>query len=284
MTIKIVTDTGADLPADLAIKHNISVVPVNVMFGDDVYKDGISITKEEFNNKMFVEGLIPKTSQPSPSDFLTVYKDITDNGDSVLSIHLSSKLSGTYNSALQAAESMDLGTGQKIQIVDSLKASIPIALGVLATAEHLQNNPNISIGELAQYADDALKRSTVYVALNTLEYLQRGGRIGKASALLGTMLRIKPILSLEGGEVVPVAKCRSLSQSLAQISDLIASQGELSSAALIYNTDLETKDSLKAQLLAGHPGLNLIETEFGPSIGSYVGPNAIGVATIPKGS
>ena len=282
MSIKIITDTSADLPASLAEQHNIEIIPINVMFGNETYKDGVTISGEEFNHKMFVEGQIPQTSQPSPADFLNIYEKLIEAGHSILSIHVSSKLSGTCNSAEQAADSFSMSPEQGIKVVDSLKGSVPITLGVLATAEHLANNPDISLEDLASYAETTLRRTTVYVALNTLEYLQRGGRIGKASALLGTMLRIKPILSLEDGEVVPIAKCRSLNQSLEKMSSLIAEQGKLTSAALIYNTDPETKDAFKSQLIAAYPGLELVETTFGPSIGSYVGPNAIGVATLPE--
>lgn len=281
MTIKIVTDTGSDLPMDLASTHDIRTVPINVMFGDQIYKDGVDITPEEFNNKMFIDGLLPKTSQPSPSDFIPIYENLAAQGHSILSIHLSSKLSGTYNSAIQAADSVRSSTDASIRVVDSLKASIPMTLGVLAAAKHLSDNPSISLEDLGSYTEDVLSRTTVYVALDTLEYLQKGGRIGKASALLGGMLRIKPILSIQDGEVVPVAKCRSLNQSLDQISQIVADQGKLLSAALIYNTDLETKELLRTELLSHNPGLPLIETTFSPSIGTYVGPNAIGVATLP---
>lgn len=284
MSIKIVTDTGSDLPAHLAEQHDIHIVPLNVMFDDAVYKDGVDITVEEFNNKLFVEGKLPKTSQPSPADFLNTYEQLLEQGHSIISIHVSSKLSGTYNSAIQASESIAKPSGQEISVIDSLKASIPITLGVLATANHLSANPSITLDELSVFAENTLRKCSVYVALNTLEYLHKGGRIGKASALLGTMLRVKPILSLESGEVVPIAKCRSLTQSLQKMTELIAVEGELQSAAVIYNTDTETKETLKAQLLSIQPNLDLIETTFGPTIGSYVGPNAIGLAALPKSS
>ena len=283
MTIILVTDSASDIPPQLAEQHGIRVIPLNVMINDKTFKDGIDIQIDEFNKYMFEEDILPKTSQPSPSEFLNVYQEIINQGDSIISIHISSKVSGTLNSATQAKAMVGtLPENQFIEIIDTKLASIPVALIAVEVANSLKTNPDWDFNAQVSVAKTITDKTSVYLAIDTLEYLEKGGRIGKASALLGSLLRIKPILSMSDGEVVPISKSRSLSQSIQRLTDIAQSVGQLHAVAIIYNTNDSLLDEIENPISLQNPDITVIRARFGPVVGTYVGPNAVGIAMITK--
>ena len=202
MAIRIVTDSVSDLPPALAQANDITVIPCYVIIGSETYKDGVEITADRFYSRLPTLSRLPSTSQPTIADFQGVYQQLLDQGHQILSIHVSAKLSGTLNSASQARAA--LGDSSDIEIVDSQLASAPMALAVLDAAQRARETSDVH--EVARQVRGSLLRNHGFVMVDTLEYLQKGGRIGKAQAFVGGMLKVKPILTIRDGEVHPVER------------------------------------------------------------------------------
>lgn len=272
MAIRIVTDSAADLPPELVRQWDITVVPCNVVVGDVSYKDGVDISADEFYRKLVANPQLPTTSQPSAADFQAVYEDLVEQGDSIVSIHLSAKLSGTLNSAEQARDSI---SAADIQIIDSQLASIPMGLVVLAAAQLAQNGGPSQ--EIADQVRRDLPLTQCYFLLDTLEYLQKGGRIGKAQAFLGGVLNVKPILGLRDGEVHPVERARNRQRGIRRLLELAHEAAPLRQLAVIYSTEPEMAEELRRGLTDLLPEDQIVTTRYGAVLGTYIGPSAVGL-------
>ncbi len=279
MAVRIVTDSVADLPPALAQANDITVIPCYVIIGSETYKDGLEISADRFYSRL--EGLsrLPTTAQPSVADFQEVYQRLLDEGHQIVSIHVSSKLSGTLNSATQAKAAV--GDSPDIEIVDSQMASAPMALAVLSAARWARESTDFR--ELARIVRQSLVRNHGFVMVDTLEYLQKGGRIGKAQAFMGGMLKVKPILSIRDGEVHPVERPRSLERAKNRLVELAMDLAPIRQVNISYSTDRVQALGIRAQLAELVAPENLIESRFGPVLGTYVGPNALGVAVTQGG-
>ena len=273
MAIKIVTDSVADLPAGLVEELDITVVPCNVVLGDVNYKDGVDLGPDELFRRMAAGPGLPTTSQPSMAEFQSVYQELTANGDSIVSIHPSAKVSGTFNSAQQARNS--LGDAD-IHVIDSGMASIAEGLVVL-TAAQLAKEAG-SAEEVASQVQAGLSKTHAFFLLDTLEYLQKGGRIGKAQAFLGGVLSVKPILGMQDGEVHPVERPRSRQRGIRRLRELAAQMAPVRQMAVIYSTELQEAEDLKQGFSDLLPDDQIITARFGSALGVYVGPHAVGVA------
>ena len=279
MTIRVVTDSTCDLPAHLAEDLGITVVPCNVMFGDDTYRDGVDLKPDEFFQKLGASQRLPTTSQPSVADFEAVYRQLLDEGHEIVSVHVSQKLSGTYNSAIQAKA--EVGESAPITVIDSQMASI--GLGLLALQAGRAAQTALDHRETAEKVRAALPQVNCVLALDTLEYLQKGGRIGKAQAFAGSLLKVKPILTLQEGEVHPLERPRSLDRAVRRLAEMAREQAPLRQLAVIHSTESERSMELKRSLSDLLPEDQIIETRFGPALGVYVGPRAFGVAFTREG-
>ena len=279
MAVRIVTDSVADLPPAVAQANDITVIPCYVIIGSETYKDGLEMTADRFYSRL--EGLsrLPTTAQPSVADFQEVYQRLLDEGHQIVSIHVSSKLSGTLNSATQAKAA--IGDSVDIEIVDSQLASAPMALAVLSAAQWARESTDFR--ELARTVRQSLLRNHGFVMVDTLEYLQKGGRIGKAQAFVGGMLKVKPILSIRDGEVHPVERPRSLERAKTRLVELAKDLVPIRQVNISYSTDRVQALGIRAQLAELVAPEYLIESRFGPVLGTYVGPNALGVA-VTQGS
>ena len=269
----------SDLPSALAQANDITVVPCYVIIGSETYKDGVELTADRFYSRLPTLSRLPSTSQPTIADFQEFYQRLLNQGHQILSIHVSSKLSGTLNSAAQAKAS--LGDPSDIEIVDSQSASAPMALIVLDAARMARESANIQ--EVARQVRQSLLRNHGFVMVDTLEYLQKGGRIGKAQAFVGGMLKVKPILSIRDGEVHPVERPRSLERAKNRLVELAKELAPIRQVNISYSTDRVQALGIRAQLAELVAPENLIESRFGPVLGTYVGPNALGVA-VTQGS
>ena len=274
MAIKIVTDSVADLPPALASANGITVVPAYVIIGDETLRGGVDITADGFYERLATLSRLPTTSQPTIADFHGVYQRLLDQGHQIVSIHCSGKLSGTVNSAAQAKAA--LGDDAPIEVVDSELASAPQGLVALNAAQWVNEMPDCH--ELALRVRQSLSRYRCYVLLDTLEYLQKGGRIGKAAAFVGGMLKVKPILTIQDGEVHPVERPRSRERGRARLVELVRGLAPLRQINISYSTDREQALALRAELASMVDPECLIESRFGPALGTYVGPNALGVS------
>ena len=275
MAVKLVTDSTCDLPRELAEEWNITVIPCNVHFDDEVYKDGIDIGPDEFYRKLVASPRLPTTAQPSVNDFLQVYEPLCNEGHDVVSIHVSAKLSGTLNSAAQARESVQSSGSGRIEVIDSRMASVGLGLAALEAARVVQSGA--SYDEVVASVQSSLQRVHSYFLVDTLEYLQKGGRIGKASAFLGSILNIKPLLTIEDGEAHPLERARTRERGLRRLVEIVRGCAPLKSLSIIYSTTPDEAESLKERLQDLVPEEEIVMARFGPVVGTYIGPGALGV-------
>lgn len=275
--IHVVTDSGGDLPLEVRERLGIHVVPLTVQFGDEIFKDGVEISVGEFYTRLKADALIPSTCQPSPADFVEMYEKIAEPGDTIISIHLSSKMSGTYQSAVLASTMIDPSI--QVKTIDSRAASLGIGLVAVAAAEAAQAGKDLD-GILAD-AQHAIDHLQVYFVVDTLEYLQKNGRIGLASALMGTLLNIKPILTLVDGQVAPFEKVRGKSKALKRIRELTsefkAQNPDKKLRAALSHADNYTEAKKFADELPNILDLDgeVLIGDIGPTIGVHTGPGAV---------
>ncbi len=278
MAVKLVTDSTCDLPQELAQHWGITVIPCNVHFDDEVYKDGIDIGSDEFYRRLVSSARLPTTAQPSVNDFLQVYRPLTDEGHDVLSVHLSAKFSGTLNSAIQAREALpSSGSGGpgRIEIIDSQLTSMGLGLIVLAAAQMIKSGA--SYDQVVAGVQASMTQTHCYFLLDTLEYLQKGGRIGKASAFLGSLLSVKPILTIKDGEAHPAERVRTRERGVGRLVDIIRGLAPVSRLSIVYSTTAGDAEALKERLGDLASQEEIIVTRFGPVVGTYLGPGALGV-------
>jgi DegV family protein with EDD domain len=272
MAVKVVTDSTSDFPPELARDLDITVVPLTVFFGDEAFKDGVEITREQFFDRLTNGNVHPRTTQPSVGDFVEVYKALTEQGHEIVSVHVSDKLSGTMNSALSALQELP---DAKVEIVNSQLTAIALTLVVKKTAEIARAGG--SLQDVAAAARDAAAHTHSYFVLDTLEYLQKGGRIGKAQALIGGLLSIKPILKLVDGEIHPHEKVRTHAKAITRLKEIAAMVGPFEEIGLIY----EGPEDGEEQLIEFFQGLTsnpVVTGKIGPVIGTHTGPAVVGFA------
>ena len=274
MAIRIVTDSCADLPPEAARENDITVVPLYVNIGGGTYRDGMDIDADRFYPLLEQLPGLPTTSQPSVADFASVYQRLLDEGHQVVSIHVSGKLSGTLNSATQARSL--LGDPPQIAILDSRLAGGAQALLALSAAQWALETTDVD--EVARQAGRSIERVHSFVVVDTLKYLQRGGRIGKVQAFLGDALKFKPIISVRDGEPHPVERTRTRRRAIARIISLARDLGPVSRLHVSYSTGREGAQAVIAGLVDLVEPDNIIESRFGPVLGTHLGPNVIGVA------
>jgi len=269
--VRIVTDSTADLTKEQQQAAGITVVPLNVHFGDQVFRDHVDLTADEFFHRLKASTQLPRTSQPSVGVFEEAYRTLRENGDDIVSVHLSSKVSGTYNSALMAANAVD---EQAIEVVDSLSTSM--ALGFMALEGARLARAGRDRATIAERLRALVPKARVICVVDTLTYLERGGRIGKARALLGSLLNVKPILQLKDGEVVPVGRARGRPQALNKLVELLERDGHVSQLAIMHGAAQADAEQLRERVAASYPGLDILLTEIGAVLGTHTGPGVIG--------
>lgn len=279
-TFAVVTDSGADLPSSIASDLGIRVVPLSIHFGDEIFQDGVTLSADAFYQRLTTDKEHPPhTSQPSPGDFQHVYEALREEGvRQVLSIHLSGKLSGTIQSATIAAREVD---DMEIVTVDSRMASMGI--GMLAMQAARLAREGRSLQEAVAEVEALRDQFHVVFAVDTLEYLARNGRIGRAQSFLGGLLSIKPVLGLEDGEVVPLERMRGKNRALQEIVDrTVAFLGDRAGRMAIVHSQAQAEaDSVRSRIEEQCQLVEVIVTHLGPTIGTHVGPGTISVLTLP---
>jgi len=275
MTVKIVTDSISDLPPQVVQELGITVVPLNVRFGADVYRDGVDLTAEQFYDKLVDSKTLPVTSVPPPGTFAEAYDKLADETDEILVITLTSKLSGTHEVALQSRGLMKREC--RVEVVDSKCAVMAQGFVVMAAAKAAQTGA--SFDEVLDIAHRNIPRVDMRAAFDTLEYLQRGGRIGKAQAFLGSMLRMNPIIGLKDGEVFPFGRERSRAKAIDHLYNFVMSYPHIEELAIEYATALDEVEMLAERLSSKFPKERIYYSRASPVIGTHTGPSLL-VATV----
>ena len=274
MTIKIVTDSTADLPPGLVKELGITVVPLYVRFGDETYRDGVDITGDEFYKRLLTDPIHPNTSQPTPQDFTNVYRSLCQQANGIISIHISGKLSGTCSSALQAKEVV--AAKCPVEVIDSKTTSM--ALGLIVMAAVTIANTGASVKQVAEDIRHVVSDVQLLVIFDTLKYLAKGGRIGKAKSLLGSVLNVKPLLTIKDGEFVPVTQVRSRSKGIDKLFDFAKDAANVEDLIVIHSTTRDEADALASRIGSTIKLKQIRIARLGPVLGAHGGPGVLAIA------
>ena len=274
--VAIVTDSTADLPVGLAASRSIEVVPLTVFIEGTGYRDGVDITPEQFYERQAGLQALPTTSQPSPAAFAQAYERLLKDHEEVVSIHISEKLSGTYAAARQGAELVDAA---RIHVVDSQTVSMPLGLLVLGAAAAAARDADAF--QIVNRLETLRTRVGVYFVVATLENLRRGGRIGRASALLGSVLQVKPVLTIQDGQVAPLERVRTYERALSRVVELARAVDNGSGICAIVG-HASAPDAAKRIAEELEPiSESLLIQPLGPVVGAHAGAGTVGVGCYP---
>lgn len=274
MAVRIVTDSASDIPPKVARELDITVVPVYIYFGKHAYKDGFDLSQDELYRRLVGDSSHPTTTQPIPNDFARVYSDLSKKDNSIVSIHISAKLSGTCNSALQGIEIAKPKC--KVHVIDSFSVSVGLGLIVMAAARIAKAGGGLK--EVLEETNKAIAQVQLRGLLETLQYLLKGGRITRAKALIGTMLNVKPILTTRQGEVVQVGMARSYAKGTDRLFEFVKGIPGLQEVAIAQSTVPEEAKALKKRIasIIGEEHINM--SRVGAGLGVHCGPGTIIVA------
>lgn len=271
--VKVVTDSVADIPPELMKELDITSIPCIVRFGDSVFHDRIDLSLREFYQRLTSSNDFPATSQPAIGEFEDTYHKLAETTDGIISIHLVGALSGTVNTAQLAAKNIQ---NAAIEVIDSQQ--VTMALGWLVILAARAAKQGLALAEVKTLVQGAIPRARVIAMLDTLEYAQRGGRLGKGAALVGTLLNLKPLLSIVRGEIAPVENVRTKKRALARLVEIVLGSGPIQELAVIHADAEEEANQVRNELANALPNTHILLTETGPVLGTHVGPGAVGVA------
>jgi len=276
MTIRIVTDSASDIPHGLAQKLGISIVPLTVAFGKDIYRDGVDLSADEFYSKLAQSKTLPKTSQPSVATFIDTYQTLAQQDNEIISIHLSSKLSGTYNAALQAKKAVEKDC--HIEVVDSEMVSMGAGLIVIAAAKAIRDG--ISFKEAMDIVQQSVPRTRLIAFLQTLEYLEKGGRLGKGKALLGSVLHVKPIITVREGEVQPFGLAHTTKGAIQRLYNFAKALLKIRELSIMYTTVSKELEILAKLLDTIFPLGHIHIAQAGSTLGTHTGPGTLAISAL----
>ena len=272
--VAIVTDSVADLSPQLAEEFGITVVPLVVRFGGNIYRDGIDISPDEFYQKLKTSKVLPVTSVTSPVAYMDAYDKLAEKTSEIVVISLSSKFSAAYQVAQQAVWLMKRQC--HVEVLDSQHAVM--AQGFIAIAAAKAAQAGARLNEVLDVARQTIHLVDMRAAFNSLEYLERGGRIGRAQAFLGSLLKINPVIGIKDGEVYPYAKLRSRAKAMDHLYNFAASFSNVEGLAVEYATDLNEANSLIQRLHTKYPQVPTYLSRASPVIGTHTGPGLIVVS------
>ena len=271
MTFRIVTDSSCDLPPESLAGMDVTVVPCNVHFGEELLRDGPDISNAQFYERLARDPIHPTTSQPSVGTFLDAYGQ---DGD-ILSLHVSSRLSGTVNSATQAKAQLQ-GNGPRIEVVDSLTVSLGLGILVLEAARMAQAGERLE--DAVAFLQREGPRVHAFCSVDTMKYLVRGGRASRLQGFFGTLLDIKPVIEVRDGETHPVDRVRTRKRLTARFVELVREQETIKALGFIHGNCRGDAESMADAAAPYFPRERMIISEFSPVMGVHLGPGALGVA------
>jgi DegV family protein with EDD domain len=274
--VKIVTDSVSDIPAELAKELGITIIPSYVRFGSDVYRVRVELSTEEFYRKLTTSRVFPTTAAPGPGEVAGVYDKLAEETEEILSIHVSSKFSGLYDTALRGKEQMKRKC--RIEVIDSLSGIMGEGLIVITAAKEAQRGTNLD--QVADVVRKAIPKTHVYMCFDTLEYLRRGGRIGRGRALFGSMLRVNPILRIKDGAAHPVGRAHSRAKAIEKLYEFAKSVTNIRELAVEYATTPDEAEALAQRLNPIFPRERIYISTVDPVVGAHVGPHVIGMAVL----
>ena len=282
MAVKIVTDSTSDLTPEIASELGITVVPLNIHFsteiGTETYRDGVDLKAEDFYRRLEQNKTLPTTSAPAPGIFAAVYDKLAKETDEILAITISSKLSATYNAALDGKEVMK--SKCRLEIIDSLSAMVGLGLIVISGAKAAK--AGASLDEVIDVVRSSMGRVDFRLAFDTLEYLRKGGRIGTAQAFLGSALKVNPILTIRNGLTEGVTRVRCRAKAIDYLGDFVMNFPDVEEIAIEDATTPDEAKILAERLYSRFPRERIYWMKVGPVIGTHVGPHVLGVGVLPK--
>jgi DegV family protein with EDD domain len=274
--VGIVTDSVADLPPQVAEELGIIVVPLVVRFGTELYRDGLDLNPDQFYGKLKTSKALPATSVPPPVAYADAYDKLAEKTNEIMVISVTAKLSATYQVALQAIGLMKKKC--RVEVLDSQWAVMAQGFITIAAAKAAQSGAKLD--EVLDVASHTVHRVGMCAAFDTLEYLERGGRIGKAQAFLGSLLKINPIICMKDGEVHPLARERSRAKAIDYLYNFATSFGKVEGLAIEYATDLDEANRLVQRLHSKYPQVPIYLTRTSPVIGTHTGPGLVVVSVV----
>ena len=277
MTVKIITDSSASIPPVLVAELGLTIIPSLIHFGDEVYRDGIDLTTEQFYERLTTDKHHPTTSVPTPQSFVDAYEKLADETDEVAVITISHKLSAVGEVAHQAME-LAKKRPARVEIVDTTWALMSEGLIVITAARAAK--AGASLKEVVEVARRNIPRTDLRMAFDTLKYLERGGRIGKAQALLGSVLKINPILGLKDGEIYPAGREHSRSKAIDQLYNFANSFSRIEELAIGDGTTPEEAEALAERLNDKFPAERILRFKVTAAVGAHVGPHVLAVAIL----
>jgi len=276
MTVRVVTDSVADLPPEVVKELGITIVPLHVRFGEEVYRDGIDLTVDEFYSKLAHSKILPVTSVPSPGAFAEAYDKLAEETDEILAIVLTSRLSGTYDVALQSIGLMKRKC--RVEVIDSKLAVMAQGFLVIKAAKAAQAGTGLD--ELVDLVRSDIPRIDFLAAFDTLEYLRRGGRIGRAQALLGSILKINPIITIKDGLVEPAGRTRSRAKAMDYLYNFAVSYSHIDEMAVEDAACPDDAGELVERLGSIFPRERIYRSRTTPVIGTHTGPGLLLLAVL----
>ncbi|TMD27041.1 MAG: DegV family protein [Chloroflexi bacterium] len=264
----VVTDSTADLPREWRERYGIEVVPLKVLFGKETFRDGVDMNNEEFFRRLAASTTLPTTSAPSPGEFADVYRRLARDHDGCISIHIGAQLSATAEAARVGASSVD---GFKVEVVDSQTVSMPVAFLCRVAAEY----------ETLEAATAAVRprvpKTRVLALLDTLRYLEMGGRLSRAQAMIGTMLDLKPLLLVANAEIKPVDRVRTRSRAISRMVDYFKGDLPVEHMAVMHAQAADEAEQIADALRRDLPGREVTVGQIGCVLGTHTGPKALGL-------
>jgi len=274
MTVKVVTDSTCDIPPQLMQDLGITAVPIYVVFGDKSYRDKLDIGDDEFYEKLVHGPVHPTTSIPTPKDFADVYNKLAQETDEIISIPITSKESGTYNAALLAKELVTRKC--RIEVVDSL--SMSMALGLLVAEAGRQAKAGASLDKVTELVRRTIPKVHLIFLLDTLKYVVRGGRLSKPYGIIGSALRVKPLLTLKEGDLSMVGVARTKAKAVERLYEFAKGFPKVKELAVAYTTAHDEARAFTDRLKAAFPGVPVSLMRVGSSLGTHAGPGGMGIA------
>jgi DegV family protein with EDD domain len=274
--VAIVTDSVADLPPDVVRKMNISVIPLHVHFGSQVYKDGIDLTSNEFYRKLENSTVLPQTSAPGPGVFADFFDSIAEKNSEILAIFLSHKFSATYESALQGIKLMKRKC--HIEVVDSTLAIMGQGLLVIEAAKTALKGASLT--DIMNMLSETVPQIHIRVTLDTLKYLAMGGRVGKVQAFMGSMLKVNPILGIKDGEAFPYTRVRSRAKAIEALQQFATGFKSVKALAVEHGTNTDEAREFAGKIASLFPKVPMYMSNVSPVIGTHTGPGVLSITVL----